>query len=194
MKIGIDVDGVIIDSEINYRFYAEYWSHFKLGKDRMREDTTSQEFCFDWTDEEAKYFYNDIFDKCTKCSHIAVGAKEILRQLKKEGHQLYVITMRGYYPNEIKYTKKAFRKIGVKFDGIYYKTPNKFEKCKELGVDVMIEDSPEKIAAFVGSNIDVLYVREAKIQHINAKNVTEVDTWMDIYMKIQNLAKSHTNK
>lgn len=190
MKIGIDIDGVIIDSEIGYRFYAEYYSHFKLGKDRLREDTTSQELCFDWTEEEAKYFYNEIFNKCTKQFHLAVGAKEILQQLKKEGHEIYIITMRGCYPNEIRYAKREFRKIGIKFDGMHFKTLDKFAKCKELGIDVMIEDNPEKIDAFVNSNINVLYVREAKMRHIDAKNVTEVDTWMDIYMKIQNLVKS----
>ena len=53
MKIGIDLDGTILNSVSSIKFYADYFSYFHCnGKVRNRSDVVAQEKCFDWTKEE----------------------------------------------------------------------------------------------------------------------------------------------
>lgn len=190
MKIGIDIDGVILDSERNLRFYADYWSTFTLKKERKRSDSVTQEECFDWTNDEIDYFYNTYFDDITKKSHLMVGAKEILSKLKEEGHELYIITLRGYYrEEERKDAEDKLNELGVKFDGIYWAIKDKIKTCKELGIDVMIDDSQSHVEKFLNENINVLYFKEPQIREINAPNIKLVSSWMDIYREIKKLSK-----
>ena len=53
MKIGIDLDGVIFDSEKLYRVYTELYDMIELGKN-SKKDNRELKFQdrFDWTDEE----------------------------------------------------------------------------------------------------------------------------------------------
>ena len=48
----------------------------------------------------------------------------------------------------------------------------------------MIDDNPRNIDSFKGSNIDVLYLRDAEARNIKLKNVTTVYNWMEIYHEI----------
>lgn len=190
MKIGIDFDGVILDTERGCNFYADYWSAFSLNKERKRSDSTMQEGCFDWTDEEIDYFYNNFYDDITKKSPFIVGAKEILTKLKEEGHELYVITLRGLYREQEQIdAQNKLDELGVKFDGIFWSQRNKVELCKELGISVMIDDGEYNVEKFVNQDITVLYFKESQIREINSPNVRTVHSWMDIYRQIQELSK-----
>lgn len=188
MNIGIDIDGVILDSERPLKFYADYWSFFSLGKNRLRNDDVTQENCFDWNDSEIDYFYSNYFDDITKNSQLMVGAKEILTKLKEEGYNLYIITLRGYYREQEKLdAEKKLDELCIKFDGIYWSVKNKIGKCKELKIDVMIDDSPENVMQFANENISVLHFKDAGIKNVKLKNVTKVTSWMDIYRAIHNI-------
>lgn len=188
MKIGVDIDGVILDSERSLKFYADYWSYFALNKDRQREDDVTQENCFNWTDDEMDYFYSNYFDNITKKSHLMVGAKEILNKLKEEGHELFIVTLRGYYREEERIdAENKLKELGVAFDKICWNIKDKIGKCKELGVQVMIDDNPENVEQFANHSINVLYFKEEPIREVKMPNVAKVDSWMDIYREIKKL-------
>ncbi len=190
MKIAFDFDGVILDSERPTKFYADYWSYFSLNKNRIKEDEVTQEDCFDWTDDELNQFFAEYYDKVTVQSSIMVGAKEILTKLKEEGHLLYIITLRGYYrEEEIMYAKQKLDILGIEFDEICWSVNKKAEKCKELGIDIMVEDNPYNIEQFIGEDIKTLYFKEEPIREVEAKNIVKVDSWMDIYREVKNLKK-----
>ncbi len=190
MKIGIDIDGVIFDTERALRFYADYWSYFTLGKDRIKNDDFTQEHCFNWTEEEKTDFYENQFNTITENANLMIGAKEILAKLKEDGHKLYLITLRGYYrEGEKAVADKKLKQIGVEFDGIFWAVKDKADKCKELGIDVMIEDNPDNILQYKGKNISVLYLKEEPSKEVVMQNVTKVNSWMDIYRQILKLSK-----
>lgn len=189
MKIAIDIDGVILDSERSLKFYADYWSYFNLKKDRIREDDVTQENCFDWTNEEIDYFYNTYFDTITDNSNLIVGAKEILTKLHQEGHELYIVTLRGYYrEQECIGAENKLKQLGDIFKQIYWNTKDKISVCKQLGIQVMIDDNPDNVEQFADNNIQVLYFKEQPIRDVKLDNVTKVDSWMDIYREIKNLS------
>ncbi len=190
MKIGIDFDGVILDSERALKFYADYYSYFELGgKKRMRSDLTAQEKCFDWNDEEKLNFYKKYYILASETAQFITGAKEILKRLKNEGHELYIVSNRGIrnYADETKLAMKRIEELGIEFDGFAWDNANKAETCKELGIEMMIDDSPVNAKDFIGTDIRMLYFRDVKIERVFADNIKRVDSWMDIYFEANNI-------
>ena len=190
MKIGIDFDGVILDSERALKYYADYYSYFELdGKKRLRSDTTAQEKCFVWSKEEQRNFYNKYFILASKTAPFITGAKEILKKLKQEGHELYIISNRGIrdYADETKLALDRLKELDIKFDGFAWDNKNKADTCKDLGIDVMIDDSPVNAKDFIGTDIKMLFFIDVKIERVFAENIKRVDTWVDIYFEINNI-------
>ena len=185
MKIGIDLDGVVFNTERKIMFYADQWSYFDLKRPKLRNDELEPEKCYEWTNDEVDYFYDTYFDKATQESSLMPGAKETLERLKKEGHEIYVITYRGEYrKQEITDAEVLLGQIDVDFDGKHWCVFNKMEKCKELGIDVYIDDNPSKIEQFESSKIKALYFKDTGIRPTKNKNAIVVQNWMDIYKEI----------
>ncbi len=188
MNIAIDFDGVILDSERATAYYADYYSHFKLNKSRLKNNTVTQDECFNWTKKEFETFYKVYYMKATEDAHFVYGAEEILQKLKKEGHKLFIVSKRGFYHQfEIAPALKKLKKFKVKFDEVLFGIEAKRKTCEQLNVDIMIEDNSENIEKFFGSNIKILHLRDKNIRKLSHKNVFEVDNWVDIYKKIQEL-------
>lgn len=188
MKIGVDLDGVVYDTERAFRYYADFYSCFELKKERKYPHFSSQEKAFEWTQEETAKFFEKYWDVVLQSPEM-IGAREILQQLQKEGHELFVVTSRGINDNqkEIDDTLPKLKELGVNFSGLFFAQTKKFEKCQELGLDVMIDDRYENVAPFEGSEIFALHFREAKGMRCAAKNIIEVDSWMNIYREIRKL-------
>lgn len=188
MKIGVDLDGVVYDTERAFRYYADFYSCFELNKERKYPYFTSQEKAFDWTQEETHVFFDKYWDEILQSSEM-LGAREILQLLKKEGHKLYIITSRGINDNqsEIDVTIPKLKEMGVGFEGMFFSEKNKFERCQELGIDVMIDDRYENVLPFAESEMIALHFREPKGLRCASKNIIEVDSWMNIYREIKKL-------
>ena len=185
MKIGIDYDGVIMDSERALRFTSEKWSISKLNKPLINPSEVSLEHRFGWTDTESKMFFTECYDKTVKDCNFMPGALEILKKLSELGHEFYLITLRGCFrKQEVTITKKQLKHFPIKFKQIVWGERNKAQKCKELGLDMMIEDNPANVDLFKGSNIEILYLQDHQIRSVTQKNVTTVHSWMDIYREV----------
>ena len=189
MKIGIDFDGVILDTERWFKYYADYYAYFNLnGMIRKKEDSADQKECFDWKDNEYEEFFNKYFHISTNNASFLPGAEEILQKLKAEGHQIYLITSRkdGY---EFDSANQKLKLLNVKFDDIFLNVRDKYKKCKELGIKLMVDDNPRNIEQFINKDIETLYFKDVKIRNVFAKNIKRIDTWMDIYLEVQKLSK-----
>ena len=97
MKIGLDIDGVILDFERTMRCYAELYDLFILKKDGVKN---SEEFDYlkkyDWTLEEKNAFIDEylIYATLNNTSLLPL-AKEMSEFFKIEGYNYYFITARG---------------------------------------------------------------------------------------------------
>ena len=190
-KIYIDFDGVILDSQRNINFYADYWSTFQLKKSKLNDEDLEQECCFGWTKEEKTRFFDECYEKISKESSFIVGAKEILEKLKEEGHELFLVTARGQYgEKEIAVAEDKLANLGVNFNQKCWGSIDKVKVCKELGINVMIDDNPKNVEQFIGENqIAVLYFKDNFARNVDVKNSILVDSWMDIYQEIKKLVK-----
>ena len=177
MKIGIDVDGVLTNLE-DYQL--------KYGKKYFGEDAIVNENGYDikdifgCTDEEReKFWLKYIWGYCLK-EPIREDLVEYINRLKAEGHEIHIITGRAH-TTEQNITGELFRKMllyklnqaGLKFDSITYcsekeSAEEKFEICKKLGIEVMLEDKKENIESI--STISKIVCFDTKYNNFKFNN------------------------
>ena len=92
MKIGIDLDGVVFDTEKEYRVYTELYDMLVL-KQNSKIDNSELRFQdrFKWTEENSSDFLKRYHEKITREANYMPGAKDVLKMLKQDGHKLIMI-------------------------------------------------------------------------------------------------------
>lgn len=86
MKIGIDVDGVIIDYERVVKTYAELYDLLELKKDgAINKDEPYFQKRYDWTQEQIDDFIKKYLMPLTFESRILPGVKDVINLLKTTG-------------------------------------------------------------------------------------------------------------
>ena len=109
MKIGIDIDGVILDSEKEFRIQAELYDVIKLKKNSIIDNKELKaQVRYNWNEEEISGFINEHFLEVSKECNFMPGAIEVINMLKQEGHELIIITARGGIIKEMKKDGKKF--------------------------------------------------------------------------------------
>jgi uncharacterized HAD superfamily protein len=103
MKIGIDLDGVVFDSEKEFRVYSELYEVEVLKRNSI---INSQEIAFQkrykWTQEEIEDFLNRYHEKIVLESNFMPGAREVLNKLISLNYFFYFIyTIFRYFRNQI---------------------------------------------------------------------------------------------
>ena len=196
MNIGIDFDGVLIDSERLFKYYADFYSYFELGgRLRKHNDNVKQQKCFEWSENEKQKFFKKYVPLATMSAPFLTCAKEILTKLKQEGHKLFIVTARNNdcYHKEIEQAHIRIRELGINFDYIYTGPENKYEVCKRLGVDVLVDDNPDIIKQFIGKKLFAIFFQNTVNHKFNAKNVLTANSWVDVYRKIRFLEEKRTS-
>lgn len=110
MKIGIDIDGVILDYERVLKTYGDLYDFIELKKDGIvNRNEHYLRNRYDWTEEERMNFVNKYFLELSKNTPLIPGAKTVISMLKKEGNELIIISARGW--NDRKNERCCIRKI-----------------------------------------------------------------------------------
>jgi uncharacterized HAD superfamily protein len=187
MNIGIDIDGVLLDTETAFRTVAELYNTIDLNNKPVRdyEEPRVQER-YNWTEKEIQEFADKYFLEVSKKANFMPYVKEVLDLLKKEGHKLVIITARGMDKAEMRaVVEKKFDEEGLKFDKYYWAQREKADICVNEKIDIMIDDNYNNCISIANKNIKTLYFREAEIKKINNKNIIEVHNWGEIYKYIK---------
>ena len=169
MIIGIDIDGIILDFERTMRSYAELYDLLILRKEGVKYPNEFDYLKrYEWTESERQNFINQYLVYATLNSTPLIPlVKEMLELFVAEGYQFYFITARGLL---IKDTKNAviqvFKKNDLPINNIQWGVKDKVSKCKELGIDFMIEDNPNTCKLLHDNKIKTLYFRDKKNQII----------------------------
>ena len=193
MRIGIDIDGVILDSERILNFYADYYAHFDLGKKKMKNDSVFIEENYDFTKEETDEFFARYFDLVTSTCPFVPGAKEMLKKLEDDGNELYIVTMRGAFNDrEIKFCDPRLNELGVNFKEKVWGLKDKSVACTKYNLDVMIEDNPEHIKKLLKTNTKVIQFKEneAGVPTVENPNVFVARNWMEVYLIVLKLQQT----
>ncbi len=188
MKIGIDLDGVVIDSETTFRTYEELYDLAILKENNLidREEPKFQAR-YNWTKEQQKDFTDKFFLQISKESNLMSGFIGAYNYLKEQGHEFVVITARGLrtdgtFMKEMEDdAKRVLNESNIIFDKYYWGQADKLNVCKKENVDVMIDDDWKIIEKLSANNIRTLYFRDTNLKKLEEnKYIKEVNNWGDI--------------
>lgn len=189
MKIGIDLDGVIFDSEKLYRVCSELYEILDLKKNTIRDRANLRfQERYSWTEAETRAFIDKYYDYIVKNTNFMPGAIEILKMLKKDGHSFIIITARGKVSNDsIETTKQIFKENDLEiFDKYYWAVEDKAKICKEEKIDLMIDDYNENCLKIASEGIKTIYLKDAPSYEIeDTEYIKTLYNWGEIYRYIK---------
>ena len=193
MKIGIDLDGVVFDSEKEFRVYSELYDMIDL-KQNSKRDNRELKFQdrFNWSQEEIQGFLKKYHKQIILESNFMPGAKRVLNLLKKDGHTLILITARGGLNKDmIKVTEERLKENNMDiFDKYYWATENKDEVCIKEHVDIMIDDFCEKCKSIANQKIKTIYLKDAPSYDLKEDEYIKLlYNWGEIYRYIKEIDK-----
>ncbi|MEG2348345.1 MAG: hypothetical protein RSB67_01685 [Clostridia bacterium] len=186
MKIGIDIDGVLTNKE---KFDLDYGTKFSIdngifSKKNMSKYNIGE--AYSWSCELNKNFWKKYYE--WYCINIPVRrfASNVIKKLKEEGHEIYIITARG---SEVKnYSKTSAKaltldwlsKNEIYFDKIIFTKGEKSKYCIKNKIDIMIEDKEANILD-ISRFIPVICFNAGYNSNIEIKNVFRVYDFNEIY-------------
>ncbi len=190
MNIGIDLDGVLFDTEEYFRCSGELYDIEIGGGGMVKPNHIKMQYRYDW---EREYFDDYILKYLLEIERIAPVkpyAKLVIEKLKEDGHKLICITSRGVLDDEeIEITKKRLKEEGIIFDKLFFAQANKVKCCQDEKIDVMIDDYFDFIQSISNSGINCLYFRDNIQDDIINPYVRNVKNWGEVYRQILNLSK-----
>ena len=192
MKIGIDLDGVVIDSETTFRTYEEIFDIDVLkGNHLINKEEPKFQARYNWTNEQEKEFIEKYFLIVSKESNLMSGFIGIYNLLKEQGHEFVVITARGGFVKEMKDDAiRLLEENNIKFDKYYWNVEDKLEICKNEKVDIMIDDDWKIIKRLADNEVKTLYFRDTNLMKLEEnKYIKEVNNWGEIYRNIKEMKK-----
>lgn len=184
MNIGIDFDGVVFDSEKMFRAYAQIFNLKIDGNDELDKGELKAQKRYNWNAENFEKFLDECLLDVLKNAPVMPCAKKVIGAMAKR-HNLYAITSRGWLDKrEIDVTEERLKEENLPFKKVIYSSVNKLETCKELKIDLMIDDLYDTIKLLSENNIKCLYFRDYILHSCKNKNVTEVHNWGDIAVEL----------
>lgn len=190
MKIGIDIDGVILDYERVLKTYGDLYDLIELKKDGIID--RNEHYLrnrYDWTEEERMNFINKYFLKLSKQTSLIPGAKDVINMLQKEGNELIIISARGGMIEEMKDVAiEKFNEEGISFNKYYWKQEDKLEVAMNEKIDVMIDDSYDVCKKLSSNGIKTIYFRDKDMKVLEQNDsLKEVSNWGEIYRYIKEM-------
>ncbi len=188
MKIGIDLDGVVIDSETTFRTYEEIFDIDVLkGNNLINKEEPKFQARYNWTNEQEKEFIEKYFMTVSKESNLMSGFIGIYNLLKEQGHEFVVITARGGFIKEMKDDAiRLLEENNIKFDKYYWNVEDKLEICKNEKVEIMIDDDWKIIKRLADNKVKTLYFRDTNLMKLEENEyIKEVNNWGEIYRYIK---------
>lgn len=184
MKIGIDLDGVVIDSEAAFRTYEEIFAIEDLNHRKIIDyEEPKYQGRYSWSIEEQQKFNMKYLLKASYESNLMPGFLPVYKRLKEMKFELIVITARGVFIDEMKDDAiRLLNENNIVFDKYYWNINDKLEICQKENIDIMIDDDYNIIQQISNAKIKTLYFRDANLKKLNESNyIHEVNNWGDIY-------------
>ena len=189
LKIGIDLDGVVFDSEAAFRTYEEIFDIEQKQNNLVDRSEPKMRDRYNWTVEQQQKF-TELFLEVSQGSSLMAGFKKVYSLLRNMDIQFIVITARGVnsQTSMIDDAKRILSENGIVFDKYYWCQHDKLDVCKKENIDIMIDDDYKIIERISNEKIKTLYFRDVNLKKLEENEfVKEVNNWGDIYRIIYNI-------
>jgi uncharacterized HAD superfamily protein len=207
MRIGLDFDGIVIDYEKYIWAYAALHDMEVVKKGVVNPDAIYFQHKHGWTPEENYEFIKREFVKNTPRSPLMPLAKEMLKRLHDEGHEIFIISARNFPGNKamVDEAKKVLKRNKIHVDGwlngvmISDKMIWKMDKaktCTQNNIDVLIEDNPDSVGRCLDAGVPCILLRDYMANHWTQlpkhKLLQIVDNWVEIYQAVGRVVAGRT--
>lgn len=187
MNIGVDLDGVVYQTEKVWRDYAEKYNKLIGGK--LIDDSEARvDARYDWTKEQYDNFVQNLSIEILAKAPIYPKTKEVISKLRTNNKVIF-ITRRGFGDfggkEEIDNTLKRLKVDGVEYDKIVFKQDSKVKACKENNIDIMIDDYYKVIDELMDNGVKCLCFRD-KRNKTGKHKVPEVYSWEEVLEFFEN--------
>lgn len=184
MRIGIDIDDTVsFTSKRMIEEAKKFDQEFLRGRGIKNKNTNSL----------IEMFYWDVYDLDRFLDYVRSGdfflnveikeeADKYINKLFDEGHEIYFITRRKNSFRVRKLTKKWLKMNGFKYNKLFFGVKDKGYKCRDLGVDVFIDNDQKNIEEALEFGIDALLMVDEYNKRIRKLN--KVNNWEEIYKYI----------
>jgi len=169
MRIGLDLDDTICSTnKVIKKYEDKYCTEKKINSTVL------------WSNQESKNdFLNTYLETIYMEARIKNNSKKIINELKKGNNKIFIITARTnkyIKQNMEELIKKYLKKKKIEVDKIIINSKDKVTMCKELKIDIMLEDNLYNYEALSKENINVVLFDELK-QHQNINN--RINNWSE---------------
>lgn len=196
MRIGIDIDGVLTDIE---QWQLDYGSKFyfeKYGKEIQNNEGYETTEIFKVDSKLDDEFWTEYFKDYSINVDVRKLASEVIKKLKQDGNEIYIITARGsflshsanvmLFEENKKIVLEWLRKNEIEYDKIIFSPEDKLSICLENNIDVIIEDKPANINK-ISTRIPVICFHAGYNKNCMGDNIIRCYSWYDIYSKISSI-------
>ena len=195
MRIGIDIDDTLAESDMVMFDLAQKYEIEELGKEipvLNRGNNTGHIYLkelFHWSEKEEWDFWDEYYAEFLKQVRPKTLAKEYIEKLKQEGHSIFLITARFHDPklqpvDEI--TKDWAKRYQIPYDKLIVDATNKLEVCIANQIDIMIDDSIRNCIKIAEYGIPTLLMdtkNNCRVE-VQNKNMKRIYSWPHIYQEI----------
>lgn len=196
MRIGIDIDGVLTDIE---QWQLDYGSKFyfeKYGKEIQNNEGYETTEIFKVDSKLDDEFWTEYFKDYSINVDVRKFASEVIKKLKQDGNEIYIITARGsflshsanvmLFEENKKIVLEWLRKNEIEYDKIIFSPEDKLSICLENNIDVMVEDKVDNINK-ISTRIPVICFHAGYNKNCKDNNIFRCYSWYDIYSKISSI-------
>ncbi len=193
MKIGIDIDEVLVDFVGGFLDFFNGKYGGSLKKEDCGQEVRFHEFL--GISKEASIGLFKEFDKHpgSKLVEVIEGAREGIEELSKN-HEIILITAR---PKDIEGSTRELLECnfpGVKFNilflGMSHSTEKKLAKaktCIDENVDIMIDDDSDNAMDCAGNGIRCFLFDKPWNRNVKHEKISRVLSWKEIVEKIREM-------
>ena len=187
MRIGLDIDNVILDTDkyLLKAFIKE--DKNKRGKGIINKDADYiMSGMFDWTKEEIDEFLINNMESIAKIVKPKKYARKYINKLYKK-HEIYLISNRSfpYYKDAYNTTYSNLVKNKIKFHKlILTETNDKSLECIKNNIDIMFDDRASNCFKLKEKGINCYLIR-TRYEKRSFKDLEILDDFKDIYNVIE---------
>lgn len=183
MNIGIDIDNTLTDIEkdlfdiankytkkINPNF--EYKNPIKF--DGFTNMSTFYINIFGWNTEQVENFFRDERIEVVDKALPRPGVVDVLKKLKDNGNNIYIVTARTDKYDDMPYerAKTWLDKNGIVYYKLIVGATDKVKVCRELGIDVFIDDQLNNCMKISQSGITTIRLTNSKEEYAHFVNMS----------------------
>ena len=193
MRIGIDIDDTLTNIKDDVDCAALKYAQ-QLGKNINKNiddfnnkiDGNSYQKRYNFTYDELKYFLKEIQENITKNATPRDYARECISNLRKKGHQIYIITARvsEFHDDPYKLSEDWLDKNNIEYDKIIVNARKKAPICLSEKIDLFIDDQIGNCIDISNFGIKVIRISDDKTIY---ENILTFNNWNSIYKYINEM-------